>query len=145
MKDGYCENCPNPADCYLTGRCWPPNASTNHDMKTGIEIIAAERERQITAEGYTAAHDDEHDGMELAIAAGCYLDHYVYGFDIGDALYCARWPWEKDSWKPSRGEGVDFKIRDLAKVGAFAAAEIDRLTRMNAGSDAPGANERKMK
>lgn len=23
MKDGYCENCPNPADCYQTGRCWP--------------------------------------------------------------------------------------------------------------------------
>lgn len=23
MKDGYCENCLNPAECYLSGRCWP--------------------------------------------------------------------------------------------------------------------------
>ena len=23
MKDGYCENCLNPGECYLSGRCWP--------------------------------------------------------------------------------------------------------------------------
>lgn len=33
MKDGYCENCPNPIDCYQTGRCWPPSEPTNADMK----------------------------------------------------------------------------------------------------------------
>ena len=33
MKDGYCENCWNPAECYMTGRCWPSDASTNQDKK----------------------------------------------------------------------------------------------------------------
>ena len=37
--------------------------------KTGVELIAAERERQQSAEGYDAAHDDEHSKMELACAA----------------------------------------------------------------------------
>ena len=25
------ENCWNPAECYMTGRCWPTNVSSNHD------------------------------------------------------------------------------------------------------------------
>ncbi|HYK55029.1 MAG TPA: hypothetical protein VEV15_01015, partial [Flavisolibacter sp.] len=33
-------------------------------MKTGIELIAAERQRQIEKEGYTAKHDTEHSGGE---------------------------------------------------------------------------------
>lgn len=31
MKDGYCENCLNPAECYLTGCCWPPTAKEKAD------------------------------------------------------------------------------------------------------------------
>jgi hypothetical protein len=38
-------------------------------MKTGMELIADERKRQIDQEGWTAEHDDGHDGRELARAA----------------------------------------------------------------------------
>lgn len=38
---------------------------------TVIDGIAAERQRQIDAEGFDAAHDDEHTDGELANAAAC--------------------------------------------------------------------------
>lgn len=38
---------------------------------TGIELIAAERARQISVEGYTPEHDDELSDSELGFAA-CY-------------------------------------------------------------------------
>lgn len=38
----------------------------------GIERIAAERQRQIAAEGFDQAHDDDHDRGELARAARFY-------------------------------------------------------------------------
>ena len=38
----------------------------------GIELIAAERQRQITEKGYTADHDEHHCDGELALAAVCY-------------------------------------------------------------------------
>ena len=41
-------------------------------MSEGIRLIAAERQRQVDVEGWTPAHDDEHDEGELAIAAACY-------------------------------------------------------------------------
>jgi hypothetical protein len=40
--------------------------------KTGIELIAAERERHTAKLGWTAEHDDEHASGELATAAVCY-------------------------------------------------------------------------
>lgn len=42
-------------------------------MKTGIELIAEERVRQITKEGWTLEHDYEHRRMELLQAAVTYL------------------------------------------------------------------------
>lgn len=38
----------------------------------GVALIAVERSRQVTAEGYTPGHDAEHDGGELAEAAAAY-------------------------------------------------------------------------
>ena len=40
-------------------------------MKTGLEIIAAERQRQIEQEGWTPEHDAEHVNDEMAIASIC--------------------------------------------------------------------------
>ena len=37
--------------------------------------VAAERRRQIEAEGWTPEHDDEHSAGQLAGAAGCYARH----------------------------------------------------------------------
>lgn len=88
----------------------------------GIERIAAERRRQIGKEGWTADHDDEHVGGELAVAAACYAARagQLDRDDPPDA-----WPWGDEWWKPN-----DDPIRDLERAGALIAAEIDRLLRI---------------
>lgn len=85
----------------------------------GAELIAAERQRQIEGEGWTAEHDDKHDNGELARAAVCYAEG---GTGVG--LH-EIWPWFQEEWKPS-GD----RVRDLTKAGALIAAEIDRLQRL---------------
>jgi hypothetical protein len=79
---------------------------------SGARMISEERDRQITAEGYTTEHDDDHDRGELARAAAAYTLQ-----DEG------MWPWMAD--------GPNFKddISNLTKAGALIAAEIDRLLR----------------
>lgn len=97
---------------------------------TGIELIAQERERQISVEGWTSGHDDGYPNGELAIAAACYaiqaatyfLDHKIL---LGKAsrFIIQWWPWADKWWKPRD------PARDLAKAGALIAAEIDRISR----------------
>lgn len=82
--------------------------------KTGIELIADERQRQVEAEGRTPEHDDEHEG-ELSDAAACYA--------LGKRLPV--WPWSTDWWKPT----PDDRVRELTKAGALIPAEIDRINR----------------
>lgn len=93
---------------------------------TGVELIAAERERQVSREDWTPAHDDTHKRGQLARAACCYaLQHtHVSGRAI-------RWPWDKSWWKPKG------PIRDLVRAGALIAAEIDRLQRLAAQDGKP--------
>lgn len=42
-------------------------------MKSGIELIADERQRQIEVEKWTPEHDSEHKTFELSGAAACYI------------------------------------------------------------------------
>lgn len=41
-------------------------------MKTGVELIAEERQRQIEVEGWTAERDAQYVDESLAFAAACY-------------------------------------------------------------------------
>lgn len=91
-------------------------------MKTGIELIAEERQRQIEVEGWTPAHDSQHDESELLFAAEAYL---MRPFMKNEDLI-KLWPWHKEWWKPT----PENRIRELQKAGALIAAEIDRLQRM---------------
>jgi len=94
-------------------------------MKTGIELIAEERLRQVSAESWTPEHDDGHDDGSLGKAAVCYIK--------SARLWCLKkpvhwlspsgWPWSPNWWKPKD------PIRDLVRAGALIAAEIDRLQR----------------
>lgn len=83
--------------------------------------VLAERQRQVTAEGWTPGHDDEYEHGELADAAGCYA--------LSSELFdCAGepprpWPWPDEWWKPTN------RRRDLVKAGALILAEIERLDR----------------
>lgn len=103
---------------------------------TGIDLIRAERRRQVTDEKWTSKHDDYHIKEELARAAAC----YALPKNVRETMVLQRnllsylWPWEGRWWKPGRGTakdgGREARIRDLTKAGALCAAEIDRLIRL---------------
>lgn len=87
----------------------------------GVQLIADERQRQISAEHWTADHDDAHTDGELRDAAIAYA---IACEDRPDHNRPDLWPWDLSSWKPSNDP-----IRNLVKAGALIAAEIDRLQR----------------
>lgn len=97
---------------------------------SGVELIAAERRRQIEKEGWTADHDEMHGGHQLALAAVCYAlpPHARLFRAFSDAPHL--WPWEEEWWKPAD------RIKELAKAGALIAAEIDRITKQRADTAA---------
>ncbi|EPJ9678967.1 hypothetical protein [Pseudomonas aeruginosa] len=87
--------------------------------------VQEERRRQITAEGWTPEHDDEHDNGEMARAAACYALAGSSAPNDGTAalLVSLAWPWDQQWWKPTSA------LRDLVKACALALAEIERLDR----------------
>jgi hypothetical protein len=108
----------------------------------GIDIIAAERVRQVTDEGWTPEHDDEYEKGEMASAAACYASPvliYVKHDAANATIYRDPWPWDEE-WdkrscdgnvvKPNESATVGKRIKMLAKAGALCAAEIDRLVRI---------------
>lgn len=105
-------------------------------MKTGIELIAEERQRQIDVEGYSAQHDSQHPASEFAYAIIAYAEAAKTGINCKEQgiteetvinMYktsCKRlFPWREFK--------TTTDIRDLIKVGALAAALIDKLQREN--------------
>ncbi len=120
---------------------------------TGAERIAAERQRQIEAEGWTPDHDDEHEDESLIWTAVCYAapDRIFRMEEQGDSITFVD-PWA-DSWscdwdkRPRdyrdklRAPTTEERIRMLEKAGALIAAEIDRLLRAAAGTDRESDHE----
>lgn len=97
----------------------------------GVELIAAERKRQIEEEGWSAEHDDQWAHGELASAAACYAMTKWQRFHRADrkgvqTVLDIIWPFSGNWWKPT----PDDRIRELVKSGALVAAEIDRLLRL---------------
>lgn len=94
---------------------------------TVLDEIAAERRRQIEAEGWTPAHDDQYVGGELALAASCYAT--VAAWDDRIRARAALkytppfWSLAAEWWKPTT------RRRDLIKAAALIVAEIERIDR----------------
>ena len=113
-------------------------------LRVAVSDIAAERQRQVDAEGWSAERDNEYTDRSLAHAAAA----YALGFDLetraefitedvsggrGETPVWknrqiqvpASWPssWDARWWKPSDAR------RDLVKAGALIVAEIERLDR----------------
>jgi hypothetical protein len=88
---------------------------------TGAELITQERERQMSEEGWTAEHDDEHTNNELARVGA------IYALPAKFRFYAQAWPqtWSREWYKPTPQN----RIGELTKAGALIAAEIDRLQR----------------
>ncbi|MFU7214651.1 hypothetical protein ACM74S_12660 [Pseudomonas aeruginosa] len=95
--------------------------------------VQAERRRQITAEGWTPEHDDEHSHGQMARAAACYALAGSSAPNDGTAalLVSLAWPWDEQWWKPSTAR------RDMVKACALALAEIERLDRAAASQGGP--------
>jgi hypothetical protein len=108
--------------------------------RTGADLIAAERTRQVDVEGWSAEHDDEHDDDSIAWAAVCYAapDLVYHKTDMANVVeFADPWPWDRRfDTRPYNGNCVQpndpdgkVRIRQLVKAGALIAAEIDRLLR----------------
>ncbi|SXF83152.1 hypothetical protein [Klebsiella variicola] len=99
-------------------------------ITTAAADVLAERQRQVTAEGWTPERDDEYTDGELPRAASCYALMAWRENCLSDGEYAASqkalpyyWPWEPAWWKPTTPR------RDLVKAGALILAEIERIDR----------------
>ncbi|HHJ1578114.1 TPA: hypothetical protein ACQGTZ_000201 [Pseudomonas aeruginosa] len=102
-----------------------PVAQAQHSVPQAWLDVQAERRRQVTAEGWTPEHDDEHSHGQMARAAACYALAGSSAPNDGTAalLVSLAWPWDEQWWKPSTAR------RDMVKACALALAEIERLDR----------------
>ncbi|HHK3879166.1 TPA: hypothetical protein ACRL4Y_005513 [Pseudomonas aeruginosa] len=100
-----------------------------HSMPKAWLDVQAERRRQITAEGWTPEHDDEHNGGELADAAACYA---LWAGGINPGNWREFWPWAPEWLKHSEPR------RMLVKAAALILAEIQRLDRAAAAGKEVG-------
>ena len=93
--------------------------------------VLAERQRQVTADGWSPKHDDQYKNTELAFAASCYAFHAAAaswdlednGIPYDSHPVPKQWPWDPSWWSPTDAR------RDLVKAGALILAEIERLDR----------------
>jgi len=117
-------------------------------LLTGAELIAQERERQMSQEGWDAKHDEQHTEGELALAAVCYatpVPIFVKEEHSKSIGFIDPWPWFDEIEVTRYGDGLTTqvpawdkrkkhsKLRKLVIAGALIAAEIDRLQRTQLG------------
>lgn len=90
------------------------------ELTPAARDILTERQRQISAEGWTPAHDDQHGDGSLASAAACYAMAGAYrNYEPRE-----HWRWNDSWWKPSSDPR-----RNLEKAGALILAEMERIDR----------------
>jgi hypothetical protein len=104
------------------------------NTKTGVELIAEERQEQITKHNRTLDYDrDVNDEMQLGIAASALcLDDWGCN-DVDDIIE----DWCPNKWDPALWEKMmnkPYKER-LIIAGALIAAEIDRLNQSSNGTE----------
>jgi hypothetical protein len=119
-------------DCGYTRTTYPtPGDSVDAPVQQAAltdaaRAVLAERQRQISAEGWTPEHDDEHDSGSMAIAAACYAiaDRKDVQVQTLNIRMLWRWTGWADLW---------FKPKDrrhnLVRAGALIIAEVERIDR----------------
>lgn len=103
-------------------------------MKTGIELIAEERQRQIDTENFSIKHDVKqyanNNQLELAAVAYAMPEELPTQWQRENIYHRSNlFPWDKKWWKPS----TDDRIKELQKAGALIAAKIDVLLSVKGG------------
>jgi len=105
----------------------PSPAETSALLSDAARDVIAERIRQVSVEGWTHQHDDEHeetDACPLLAAAISYADHaWKHEYAAVMDWPPVTWPWDRSWWKPKD------KRRDLVRAAALLIAEIERLDR----------------
>jgi hypothetical protein len=112
-----------------------PEENRDTRQATGVELIAMERQEQISKHGYHSAHDWGHHHGELRLVAAILATNGTnskvvsdYGGDFQSGLNV--WGLE------NKLTGDQNKIHRLQVAGALIAAEIDRLQAIeNAASE----------
>lgn len=103
------------------------------NTKTGSELIAAERERQITQEGWTPEHDDQHHHGQLARAAFVYevaagmVEKGASTVRIEGALLSS-WPWQREWFKGPQTVKYDGQAGARGLSDESATAGIRQVT-----------------
>lgn len=105
-------------------------------FKTGIDLIAEERQRQIDQENFSLSHDvklySTNDQLELAAVSYALPDELPTRWQKENLLHRSNFfPWLKEWWKPSPHD----RIKELQKAGALIAAKIDVLLTVNSSSN----------
>jgi len=98
--------------------------------------VLAERQRQISAEGWTPEHDDEHEGWSMAVAAACYClwNRPATQATTGRLANLWQWTgWDASWFKPKSPRS------NLVRAAALTLAEIERFDR--AGKRIPADGE----
>ena len=97
-------------------------SNQKNTLRTSVlESIRIERERQVSDEGWTEEHDDQHVEGELADAAACYAATCEIYFGDMQPL----WPWD-DEWDKRKKHD---RKRRLVIAGALIVAELERMER----------------
>ncbi len=98
------------------------------DLTQAARDVLVERHRQISSEGWTPEHDDQHTAGEIASAGAAYaLASTLYHADPYAGVLSI-WPWSRGWLKPTNPRS------DLVKAGALILAEIERLDRIEKGT-----------
>lgn len=101
----------------------PPARDAGMSLTDAARDVLAERVRQISAEGWTTEHDDEHADGSMAQAAACYAHGSMHFSGKRGQGYVTLWPWDEVWWRHAP------RRRQLVKAGALILAEIERLDR----------------
>lgn len=93
-------------------------------MKTALELIEEERNRQINEKGWTLDHDDTHGNHELPLMAAVFAMPASHRYPALVQHLC---PWPDQQFPDPRDHAE--RERELVKAGALIVAEIERMQR----------------
>lgn len=103
-----------------------------------LRDVLAERQRQVSVEGWTLEHDDDHNPGELACAGAAYVlaaGDVLHPFSQGDAGFDSENP--PDFWPTDWGFKPADPRRMLVKGVALGLAELERFDRAAGKGVAP--------
>jgi len=113
-------------DLYRAAIPAPPEPASQ-GVSDAARGVLAERERQVSVEGWTPDHDDEHASGSMAIAAACYaLTTRRRELEVQTVSMEKLWQWT--GWSSQWFKPKDSRS-NLVRAGALILAEIERLDR----------------